>query len=168
VIFNTSDLFGIGNPNAYDLFTVALHEAGHIFGLPDQTSDPTSMMYQTYTGPHSSLNAADMAGFQGINGTRQPDSYQNGQGNHTFQNAVNLDNNHLSITADLGSVGDTEFFRFQYGGAVVVPNASLTIQVQTSGISLLEPTLTVYDNNNVVGSASASDPQNWQPVGPDQ
>lgn len=35
----------------------------------------------------------------------------------------------------------------RHGGGMVIPRASLTIQAQTSGISLLEPNLTVYDNN---------------------
>jgi hypothetical protein len=161
VIFNTSDLFGIGNPNAYDLFTVALHEAGHVFGLPDQTTDPTSVMYQTYSGPVSGLSTADLANFQAINGTRQPDSFQNGSGNHSLAHAATLDNNHLSVQADIGAVGANEYFQFHYDGNMVIPGAPLTIQVQTSGVSLLEPSLTVVDANGiVVGSASASDPLN--------
>jgi hypothetical protein len=161
VVFNTSDQLGIGTANAYDLFTVALHEAGHVFGLPDTASDPTSVMYNQYTGPRSGLSPADVANFQAINGTRRPDSFQNGAGNHSFQTAASLDNNHLSVVADIGAVGQTEFYQFQYGGPLVVPGASVTIQVQTSGLSLLEPNLTVYDNNhNVVGSASSINPLN--------
>jgi hypothetical protein len=159
VIFNTSDRFGIGQPNAYDLFTVAMHEAGHVFGLPDQTTDLTSAMYQTYTGPRTGLSAADVAAFQSVNGTPQPDGFQTGQGNHSFQNAANLNNNQLSIQGDLTSAGQSEYFRFQYSGAVAAAGGTLTVQVQTSGESLFEPTLTVYDSSyNVVGSASSTNP----------
>src|SRR5262245_39645992 len=49
MILNSSD-FGSASAGLYDLFTVVLHEAGHSFGLPDQVTDPTSVMYAQYLG----------------------------------------------------------------------------------------------------------------------
>src|SRR5580698_7701370 len=50
VVLNSAQPIG----STYSLYTVALHEAGHALGLPDN-NDPNSVMYQYYTGTNNTL-----------------------------------------------------------------------------------------------------------------
>jgi X-X-X-Leu-X-X-Gly heptad repeat protein len=72
IILNSNYLFGSTNPSAYDLFSVAVHEAGHLFGLPD-SDDPSSVMYDNYTGTRQGLAPEDVAAVQAEYGVRQAD-----------------------------------------------------------------------------------------------
>jgi hypothetical protein len=54
-----------------DLETVAAHEIGHTLGLA-HSSDPNALMYPSYSGPHRSLDADDIAGVQSIYGASSP------------------------------------------------------------------------------------------------
>src|SRR5205807_2863276 len=49
VVFNSGYNFGINGSGPYDLYTVALHEAGHVFCFGDETTDPQSADYAFYT-----------------------------------------------------------------------------------------------------------------------
>src|SRR5262249_14039247 len=72
LVFNTGVPFGIGDSSSfYDVFSVALHEAGHAFGLGDN-SDPTSAMFSNYAGVRSGPSAADVLDLQSLYGVRQP------------------------------------------------------------------------------------------------
>ncbi len=62
MILNSNDDFS--SASGYDLFTVALHEAGHVFGFAD-SSDPTSFMYDVYTGPQTGLELGRRRGRAG-------------------------------------------------------------------------------------------------------
>jgi hypothetical protein len=50
-----------------DLLTVAAHEIGHNLGL-DHSSDPDSLMFPAYVGPHRFLAQDDVAGVQSLYG----------------------------------------------------------------------------------------------------
>jgi hypothetical protein len=74
VLLNSSMDFSVaGGPGVYDLFTVVMHEAGHSFGLDDNL-DPTSVMYDTYSGPRTGLSAGDVQSIQALYGPRPANS----------------------------------------------------------------------------------------------
>jgi Matrixin len=154
IILNSSD-FGSASGGLYDLFTVVLHEAGHSFGLPDQSTDPTSVMYAQYTGVRTGLSPADITQIQSLyGGPRTPDIWEGATGNNTLATAATITT--PNIAADITVPGETDFFKF------VVPSYfsySITVEVQTSGISLLTPSLTVYNGmQQVITSASSTNP----------
>jgi len=156
MILNSSD-FGTGSAGLYDLFTVALHEAGHSFGLPDENTDPTSVMYAQYSGIWTGLGSSDIAQDQSLYGGARSSSIMEGtSGNNTFASAASLTVPMLS--ADIGATTDADYFKF------VVPSytsGSLTVQVQASGGSLLTPRFTIFNGmQQTVNSAVSTDPFN--------
>jgi hypothetical protein len=156
IILNSSD-FGSASAGLYDLFTVVLHEAGHSFGIPDQTTDPTSVMYAQYQGVRTGLSPADLTQIQSLyGGPRTPDIWEGTTGNNTLATAATITT--PNIAADITIPGETDFFQF------TVPSYfgySMTVEVQTSGISLLTPQLTVFNGSQqVIASASSTNPLN--------
>jgi hypothetical protein len=61
------DPHAIGTSGGIDLFTVLLHELGHALGL-GHSSNPQSVMFETYSGAHRTLNTDDIAGIQYLYG----------------------------------------------------------------------------------------------------
>jgi matrixin len=156
MILNSSD-FGTGSAGLYDLFTVTLHEAGHCFGLPDQSTDPTSVMYAQYNGIRTGLSAADISQIQSIyGGSRKADSSEGTSNNDSFAAATSL--TVASQVADISSPTDADYFKF------IVPSytsGSLTVQVQGANVSLLIPQLTVLNSlQQIVATSVSSDPFN--------
>jgi hypothetical protein len=152
--FNTGQAF---NVNAtYDLFTVAAHEFGHALGLA-HSSLTSAIMYSMYTNQKSGLSSDDIAGIQAIYGAPAHDTP-----NNTFSSATNLngqiDSNTLTAVvtgADLSTAGDLDYYTFT---APHGTSGKLTVTVQSKGLSLLAPTMTVYaaDQSTVLGSAVGS------------
>ena len=155
---NTGMTWNIGQ--TYDLFTVAAHEMGHALGL-GEGSVSGSIMYPTYQGKKTALAADDIAGIQSIYGVRAPDAY--GGLNSTFATSASLDSlintntmTGLAYNLDIAAAGQTEYF------SVDVPtgtNGGMNLTVQSLGLSLLAPKVTVYASNmaTVVGSAAGAD-----------
>jgi hypothetical protein len=163
VKLNTKYHFGINGTSDYDLYTVLLHEAGHVFGF-DDSSDLTSVMYEDFTGPRPGLSAGDVASLQGLYGARSPDAFEGTTGNGTLATATPLNllansDGSLSFAADgdLTTLQDKDVYSF----TAPLTLGKATFKLQTSGISLLTPRLTVYNAaGNVVGSAVSTDPLN--------
>jgi len=153
--FNTAQPFNIGT--TYDLFTVATHEFGHALGLM-HSSVYQAAMYPAYVGSKWSLTGDDVAGIQAIYGPRPADSIYNS----TFVTATPVAINPYSLTglvpsAQLATTSDSDYY------VVFAPtgtNGTFTVSVQTTGLSLLAPTLTVY-NGAGVQMASAVGVGQW-------
>jgi hypothetical protein len=157
VMLNAATRFAIrpASPaDGSDLFSVALHEAGHTLGLPDST-DPASAMYTNYLGVRTGLSAADVAGVRANYGARADDRFEGPAGNGTLATATTLAADQTALYAVLRDDADADTYSF------VNPawSNSLSVQMRTSGVSLLVAKLSVYDAaGNLVGSATATDP----------
>lgn len=154
VVFNSSHNLGLGSQAQYDLFSVALHEAGNLLGLADNTTDPTSALFTSYNGVRSGLNAADIALLQGLYGARTPDSYEGSEGNNTLSTAATL--KVPAIAADITTNGDVDYYKYKIP---YYANRTVSFRVQTSGLSLLTPRLTITTaSGQVVGTSAFSGP----------
>jgi hypothetical protein len=136
-----------GGITSAELFDVALHEAGHSLGLPD-IDDPDSVMDPVVNPNVTALAPIDIQNIQALYGAPAPDPYA---ANDTFATAAKIAQPPLYVGltplvtyGDLAS-SDTNMF-------VVSPPAlytgPVTIQLQTSGISFMQPELEVYDQNH--------------------
>jgi hypothetical protein len=160
VLFNSKYQFGIGNQaGAYDLFSVALHEAGHVFGLDHSGSDPLSAMSDGYVY-HTGLSDSDITNIQALYGARQADAYEGTTGNNTLATAYDMSQgqNLLALNGDITQAGEADYYRFTAPSAATGVTG-LTVKAQTSGLSLLTARLTVYDaSGNLVGSSASANP----------
>jgi predicted Zn-dependent protease len=159
--FNTGQSFNIGS--TYDLYTVAMHEFGHALGL-NESSVSNSVMYATYTGRKTGLASDDIAGIQSIysaNGPRTADAYNtNGSSDGSLSTAASINSliNSSSLTAlvpnlNISTAGQSEYFSFTAPSGA---GSTLELDVQSSGLSLLSPEVTVYGSNGSTVLASSS------------
>jgi hypothetical protein len=159
--FNTGQSFNIGS--TYDLYTVAMHEFGHALGL-NESSVSNAVMYGTYTGRKTALASDDIAGIQSIyssNGPRTADAYNTGgASNGTLSTAASITSaiSTSSLTAivpnlDISSAGQSEYFTFTAPSGT---GSTLELDMQSSGLSLLSPKLTVYASNGSTVLATAN------------
>jgi hypothetical protein len=139
-----------------NLYGVLLHEIGHVLGLPDN-DDLTSAMYRDAASQPAALSAADVAALQALYGP-PIDLNEGTTGNSTFQTATPIvsPSHHSTPLVAFGALtaaGDVDVF------SVATPRepGPMTFRLQTAGISLLEPSLTVYDSSgNIVGQAQST------------
>jgi hypothetical protein len=164
VFLNSSFPFGVGDQGgSFDLYSVLLHEAGHVLGI-DHSSDPASPMYPDFNLHKTGLTTADITALHTLYGARPPDALEGTSGNDTFATATVLGlsgsggtPSSVAVQADITTHQDVDIYRLR----VPTGTTALDIKVTVAGISLLLPRLTVYDAaGNVVGSAVASDPLN--------
>ncbi len=156
ILINSSVSF-----NSSKLFPVMLHEVGHILGL-SESKDPHSIMYPRL-GTQRALSGGDVAALQRLYGPRQGDSWEGPHGNNTLATAANISaplgtgsldgGTPLVVFGDVTATSQRDFFSIQVPANYT---DAITFQVQTTGLSLLAPSLTLYDGSgHVVGHAEA-------------
>src|SRR5262249_38107077 len=146
VELNSNALFSLGGTGGNDLFSVALHEAGHALGL-DGSSDPASAMFDSLSSPHTSLTAGDLDSIQALYGVRKADAFDAASSNGTFSTAtaINLSlggngSSPVVVDANVSDPGDADYYAIKPGNN----QTSMTFLLQTSDVSMLLPQLTIY------------------------
>ncbi len=134
----------------YDLKTVAIHEFGHALGM-SHSAIYSAVMYSSYTSMKQSLTSDDISGLRSIYNARPYDAWNsNGQSNAVYWNAKSLDGwrnglNQISLPdLNMTTSGQAEWFW------VTIPSTntgSFTVQMQSSGLSLLTPQVAVFDSS---------------------
>jgi hypothetical protein len=139
----------------YDLYSVAAHEAGHVFGL-DHSTESGSVMNAAYAY-HSGLSAGDVANIQALYGARAP-----GPNNGSIAQAAAMASNSLTefeSDGDVSAIGQTDYYKFS-----VPPLLGLTgvsVRLKADGVSLLTPSVSVYDaSGRLLTSGLSTDPEN--------
>lgn len=159
VIFNSNFSY----QSVDDIFAVALHEAGNVFGLPDST-DPNSPLYTGGPPAVHAPTADDVLALQQLLGVRSPDSNES----HRVGVVQYADNDSLAqatklslvepvhaepgaapsvVYGDIGSLTDADYFSFTTPAEYI---GSLSVDLRSAGISLLKPDLTIYDSSGQI------------------
>jgi hypothetical protein len=154
--FNTAQNFNIGT--TYDLFTVAVHEIGHALGL-GHSAVSTADMYGVYLSAKTALGCDDVNGIRAIYGARPSDGT-----NNSFTSATDVSSliDPAALTAvvnnqNITSTSASDYFTFT---APAGSAGAMTVTVQSTGLSLFTPSVTVYaaDQMTVLGSATYTPP----------
>jgi hypothetical protein len=153
VELSTSSAFLIGS--IPDLASVVMHEVGHGIGFNHTLVNPAVMeggLWGTYPGPYPD----DIAGVQAMYGARKPDAYEGATGNGTLATAapLTLSSGGVTINADITTMGEVDYFKVT---APANTDGTLTVSVDASTISLLDPKVSVFSSSGtLLGTASAS------------
>lgn len=142
---------------AESLYGVALHEVGHVLGL-GSSDDPASVMYDTFNQTLS-LSASDVAAVRALYGVRPADPNEGTTGNGSVKDSTRIrfhssfdGSTPLAIFGDVSTPADADVFYLPVLDTYAGP---MTVRLQTAGLSLLAPTLTVIDKNGTVLAAAS-------------
>ena len=158
VLFNSRASFD----SLEELYGIALHEAGHVFGL-EHSDDPNSPMHIHGNPERKEPTEADWAEVQKVHGVRLPDGNEGSVGNDTLRTATPITLN-LSpsdtraattsiLFGDITTPDDVDVFSLR---VPEVADGSFTIRLQTRRISLLAPHVTITDVSGVTVAESQS------------
>src|SRR5581483_5794390 len=162
VLFNADESYAIGNAaGKYDIFSVAVHEAGHVFGL-DHSTTAGSVMNEQY-GYRTGLAASDVANLQVLYGARSQDAYDATRANNAPSTASVLQpqssgpGTRYVADGDLTTLSDVDCYTIN----AVPGQTTVTVRLQADGLSLVLPKVTVYDAaGRVVAAGLTRDPFN--------
>jgi len=140
------------------LFPVLLHEVGHVLGL-DHSPDPASVMFSN-VNHQTTLAPEDIAAVQALYGPRRDDPLEGPWSGDTLATATPMPEpagyegtTPLLFYASLSSLKDVDFYSLKTPAGY---EGLLTVRLQTAGVSLLAPHLTVIDaSGHVVGDVSS-------------
>ena len=151
-------------PSLEALYNLALHEAGHIFGLATST-DPASPMYSVLqTTARKTLTSDDVADLVQVNGQRVADRFDAIASNETLATASVLttsgdagwNGGEAPVIAwgELQSSSDVDVYRVN---ATPDYSGTVSFRLQTTGLSQLRGKVQVYNGaGQLLGSAVAS------------
>ena len=153
VIFNSRSRF----TSLDEILGVALHEAGHVFGL-QHSEDPESPMFEHFQNGILRPTEQDYVDLMERQGERTVDQYEGQFGNDTVDTATEIEiPRTISLVdgavpailfAGLHHGADSDFYKIpKIGGNT----GSVLIQVQTLGISQLAPSLAVFTPDGSTG-----------------
>lgn len=163
VTFDSTRSFAIGNrTSAFDIYSVAVHEAGHALGLAHTTATD-SVMQENY-GYRTGIGATDVAAIRALYGARTADAFDaaTAGGNDALSRATTIPqtgagNGQLLAAASLATAADVDYYKFTAPPLLSI--GGVVVRLKASGISQLTPSVTVYDSaGRVVGSDSSTDP----------
>jgi len=160
VLFNTKAPW----TSEADLFAVALHEAGHVFGL-DHSADPASPMFKHGIAATSGPTTADISAIQSLYGPRKDDVYDTAQPNNTIAKASRIPHSEavdgftgqtpLIVYGDLLNTSDKDVFELP---VLTGYHDGLTFDLVTRGMSFLSAKFSVMDRNgNVLDQVTTTD-----------
>lgn len=149
VLLNTVK-FQPSNPSS--LIGTVLHEAGHVFGL-EHSDSPSSVMFPTLNPTTTAPSASDIENLQALHGRRAADAYEGDSGNETLANSTSLSSIFAGLNqtgsvpwaffADVTTPTDVDVYRLTVPSTI---NQPYTFRVQSAGVSLLAPKLTVTNS----------------------